>query len=245
MSEAYLLEIACNSVASALAAQQGGANRVELFENLAQGGTTPSYGTLAVARDTLRIPLFVLIRPRPGDFQYDSLERDVMLRDIENCRRLGCDGVVVGALDAEGNVDLPLCRELVGAAGPLGITFHRAFDAARDLPAALEDVVSLGCHRILSSGGHADAEQGSTMLAKLVEQADKRIAMMAGAGLTARNIAAVATQTGCRQLHASAKAFRNSSMRFQNPALVGLENDWTQTDAEQVAALRRALDDLA
>lgn len=238
----YLLEIACNSAASALAAQQGGADRVELFENLEQGGTTPSYGTLAVARDRLNIPLFVLIRPRAGDFFYDTLERDIMLRDIETCRRLGCDGVVIGALNSAGDIDLPLCRELVAAAGPLGITFHRAFDAARDLPAALEDVVSLGCQRILSSGGAASASEGSAMLAQLVRQAGARIQIMAGAGLNAQNIARVAKHSGCRQLHASAKAVRSSSMRFQNPALTGLQNDWTQTDAERVAALRQALE---
>jgi len=242
VSTAYLLEIACNSAASALAAEQGGAHRVELFENLAQGGTTPSYGTLAVARERVRIPLFVLIRPRPGDFLYDTLERDIMLRDIETCRRLGCDGVVIGALDKAGAIDLPLCRELVAAAGPLGITFHRAFDAARDLRVALEAVITLGCQRILSSGGAGDAMAGSTVLAQLVEQAGTRIQMMAGAGLNAHNIAAVARQSGCRQLHASAKAVRRSMMDFHNPALLGLESEWVQSDADAVAALRKALE---
>lgn len=241
MSEPYLLEIACNSAASALAAQEGGADRIELFENLEQGGTTPSYGTLAVARERLRIPLFVLIRPRAGDFLYDALEAEIMLRDIAHCRQLGCDGVVIGALDADGGIDLPLCRELVSAAGPMGITFHRAFDAARDLPAALEQVVSLGCQRILSSGGCASAQDGAAVLADLVQQADARIALMAGAGLTAQNIAEVAVRSGCRQLHASAKAVRRSAMRFHNPALRGLESDWLQSEQAQVAALRRAL----
>ncbi|MGH8055322.1 MAG: copper homeostasis protein CutC [Stenotrophomonas sp.] len=245
MSTPFLLEIACNSAASALAAAQGGADRVELFENLEQGGTTPSYGTLAVTRDKVKLPLFVLIRPRPGDFFYDTLERDLMLRDIEMCRRLGCDGVVIGALDADGNIDLPLCRELVATAGPLGLTFHRAFDAARDLPAALEDVVTLGCQRILSSGGAASALDGSAMLSHLVAQAGTRVQMMAGAGLNAQNIATVAQQSGCRQLHASAKAVRTSAMRFQNPALIGLENDWSQTDAQRVAELRQALQNAA
>ncbi|MNM92203.1 Copper homeostasis protein CutC [compost metagenome] len=242
MTSRYLLEIACNSAASALAAQRGGADRVELFENLEQGGTTPSYGTLAVTRDRVKIPLFVLIRPRPGDFHYDTLERDIMLRDIETSRQLGCDGVVIGALNVAGDIDLPLCRELVAAAGPLGITFHRAFDAARDMPAALEDVVSLGCQRILSSGGAANALDGSAVLSQLVTQAGARIQLMAGAGLNAQNIATVTRNSGCRQLHASAKAVRRSSMRFRNPVLAGLQNDWTQTDVECVAALRQALD---
>lgn len=237
-----LLEIASNSVASALAAQAGGADRIELFDNLAEGGTTPSYGSIAVARERLRIPLFVLIRARPGDFHYGALEAEIMLRDIAHCRQLGCDGVVIGALDADGNVDTALCRTLVSAAGPMQVTFHRAFDAARDLPAALEQVIALGCQRVLTSGGQASAEVGVDTLAALVAQSNARIIVMAGAGLNARNIAAVAARTGCVELHASAKAVQRSAMRHHNPALVGLSPDWTVTDAGEVAALRAAMD---
>lgn len=242
MAAPHVLEIASNSVASALAAQAGGADRVELFDNLGEGGTTPSYASIAVARERLRIPLFVLIRPRPGDFHYDALETELMLRDIANCRQLGCDGVVIGALDADGAVDMPLCRELVAAAGPLGITFHRAFDAARDLTDALEQVVELGCQRVLSSGGQAGAGQGSDMLVRLVAQAGDRLSVMAGAGITPDNIAGIASVTGCRELHASAKAARVSGMRFRNADLRGLDNDWVQSDAGIVATLRFALD---
>lgn len=242
MAGRYVLEIASNSVASALAAQAGGADRVELFDNLGEGGTTPSYASIAVARERLRIPLFVLIRPRPGDFRYDALESELMLRDIANCRQLGCDGVVIGALDADGDVDMPLCRDLVAAAGPLGVTFHRAFDAARDLPTALEQVMDLGCQRVLSSGGQAGAEAGSAMLARLVAQAGDRLSVMAGAGITSDNIAGIASVTGCRELHASAKAVRVSAMRFRNADLRGLDNDWVQTEAGTVAALRSALE---
>ncbi|WP_282296257.1 copper homeostasis protein CutC [Stenotrophomonas sp. PS02289] len=241
----HVLEIASNSVASALAAQRGGADRIELFDNLAEGGTTPSFGSIALAREELRIPLFVLIRPRPGDFHYDALERELMLRDIQQCRALGCDGVVIGALDADGNVDVPLCRELVRVAGSMQVTFHRAFDAARDLSAALEDVIDLGCQRVLSSGGQASAEAGADTLAALVNQASGRISVMAGAGIKPGNIASVAQATGCRELHASAKGTRRSAMRFQNPALVGLSPDWVATDADEVAALRAALASIA
>nr|WP_223880095.1 copper homeostasis protein CutC [Stenotrophomonas sp. Br8] len=236
------LEIASNSVASALAAQAGGADRIELFDNLAEGGTTPSFAGIAIARERLQIPLFVLVRPRPGDFHYDALETELMLRDIAQCRALGCDGVVIGALDAQGDIDLPLCRELVRAAGPLQVTFHRAFDAARDLPAALEQVIGLGCQRVLTSGGQASAETGAEVLAALVAQAAGRISVMAGAGLGPGNIAAVAWRTGCVELHASAKGQRCSAMQFQNPALRGLDPDWSQTDTATVTALRKALD---
>jgi len=236
------LEIASNSVASALAAQAGGADRIELFDNLAEGGTTPSFASIAMARERLTIPLFVLVRPRAGDFHYDALETELMLRDIAQCRALGCDGVVVGALDAQGDIDLPLCHELVRAAGPLQVTFHRAFDATRDLSAALEQVVGLGCQRVLTSGGQVSAEAGSKVLASLVAQAAGRISVMAGAGLVPSNVAAVARQTGCTELHASAKGLRRSDMQFQNPVLRGLDPDWSQTSTATVAALRKALD---
>ncbi|MFD0324252.1 copper homeostasis protein CutC [Lysobacter gummosus] len=236
-----LLEISANSLASALAAQAGGADRVELCENLREGGTTPSYGTLAVARDRLRIPLYVLIRPRGGDFLYDENDLAVMRADVETCVRLGCDGVVIGALDADGAVDAGVCAELIEAAGSLGVTFHRAFDAARDRAAALEAVIALGCERILTSGGAVDVEQGADHIAALVAQAAGRIALMAGAGVTAHNIAALAQRAQVGELHASAKAPRVSAMRYRNDGLAGLSPDWVQSDADIVRALAQAL----
>lgn len=241
----FTLEIAAGSLASALAAQDGGADRVELCEGLEYGGTTPSRGTLALARERLRIPLFVLVRPRSGDFLYDDAETEIMLRDIEQCVRLGCDGVVIGALDADGNVDMPRCRALVAAAGPLAVTFHRAFDAARAPLRALEDIIGLGCQRVLSSGAQASAAQGAALLAACVQQAGERLAVMPGAGIDAGNIAGLAQATGARQFHASAKAVRASAMRVRNPALDGLAADWLQTDPQRVRALRDALDGLA
>lgn len=237
----YTLEIAANSLGSALAAQAGGADRVELCENLGEGGTTASYGTLALARDRLTIPLYALIRPRAGDFLYGAEERDTMLRDIELCVRLGCDGVVIGALDAEGRIDEELCRELIAAAGSLGVTFHRAFDAAFDPAHALETIIALGCERVLTSGARNDAMQGSDAIAGHARQARGRINLMAGAGITAGNIAEIARLTGVRELHASAKGVQLSRMRFRNEALQGLSADWTQTQAASVRALRDAL----
>ncbi len=136
---------------------------------------------------------------------------------------------------------MPVCRELIAAAGPMGVTFHRAFDATRNLPAALEQIVELGAQRILSSGGRQSAAEGVQVLASLVTQAGPRISVMAGAGLNAENIQVVARQSGCRELHASAKTTRHSSMRHRNLALVGLESDWTQSGMEQVADLVSAL----
>ena len=140
-----ILEIAANSVTSALAAQQGGAGRIELCAALELGGLTPSHAQIALARERLHIPLYVLIRPRAGDFLYSDLECETMQRDIETCVALGCDGVVLGVLDADGRVDTARCRPLIATAGELGITFHRAFDLSRDPAQALEDIVALGC----------------------------------------------------------------------------------------------------
>ncbi|KRG70579.1 copper homeostasis protein CutC [Pseudoxanthomonas dokdonensis] len=241
---ARVLEIAAGSLVSALAAQQGGADRVELCEALEIGGTTPSYGTLALARERLRIPLFVLIRPRPGDFVYDAHEAEVMLRDIETCVRIGCDGIVAGALDADGDIDEPLCRQLLAAAGLLPVTFHRAFDVVSNPAAALERIAALGFSRLLTSGGRASAEQGSALIAACVEQVQGRLQVMPGGGLDEGNIARVASLTRAREFHASAKVRRTSAMRAPSVVLPGLSTSWSETDAVRVRVLRDALDAL-
>ncbi len=236
-----LLEIATNSLASALAAQAGGADRIELLENLGEGGCTPSYGTLARARELIRIPIDVLIRPRGGDFLYGVDEIDVMRCDIEQCVGLGMDGVVIGTLDVDGAIDVATCRSLMDAAGPLGVTFHRGFDAARDRTAALEAIIGLGCERVLTSGGCATAFDGADEIASLVRQAGDRIRIMAGAGITPENLPELAARSGAHEFHGSASARLLSPMRARNPALVGLDADWTQTDVERVRALVSAL----
>ncbi|OBU86105.1 copper homeostasis protein CutC [Chromobacterium subtsugae] len=214
-----VLEICAGSPASALAAQEGGAQRVELCDNLLEGGTTPSYGALALARDRLAIGLHALIRPRGGDFLYSELEFEQMARDIELCRRLGVDGVALGLLTADGDVDVERTRQLAGLAGPLAVTFHRAFDMARDPARALEDVIAAGCRRLLSSGQAPAAPQGAALLRALREQAGARLAVMPGAGVRADNIAALRRQTGCLEFHASARAAAASGMRHRQPGL--------------------------
>lgn len=241
---APLLEIAANSLASALAAQAGGADRIELCENLGEGGTTPSHGTLSMARDRLRIPIYALIRPRGGDFLYDEAELETMRRDIEHCVRLGCDGVVIGALDAGGNVDVAACRELIAAASGLGVTFHRAFDASRDRTRALQDIIALGCERVLTSGAANDALSGAAGIAAAVRDGAGRIRVMAGAGVTAENIREIARLSGAHEFHASARSLRRSAMRHRHAGLSGLEPERMQTDAEVVRALAENLRDL-
>lgn len=239
------LEVAANSVASALAAQQGGAARVELCTALELGGLTPSHAQIAIAREHLTIPLYVLIRPRAGDFLYSDLECEVMQRDIETCAALGCDGMVFGVLDAQGDVDRPRCRALRAAAGYLGMTFHRAFDMCRDPAQALEAVIELGCERVLTSGARTCALDGAARIRALVEQADGRIVVMPGAGISAGNIADVARATGAREFHASAKRQLPSRMRVASADLAGMDAGEWRSDVAQVRAMVAALAGLA
>jgi len=236
-----LLEIAANSLASALAAQAGGADRVELCTGLELGGLTPSMAQIAQVRERLSIPLYVLIRPRAGDFLYSDDELDVMQHDIESCLSCGCDGVVFGVLDAEARVDVARCKSLLASAGGMGVTFHRAFDMARDLSQALEDVVALGAERVLSSGGAPSATAGADTLRKLIEQAAGRVIVMPGAGVQAANIAELARATGANELHASAKVALPSGMHWSNPALAEMATGEIRSDMEQVRALVAAL----
>lgn len=213
----YRLEICANSVASSLEAQKGGAHRVELCAAIPEGGTTPSYGDIALARELLEIQLNVIIRPRGGDFLYSSLEQKIMLKDIEIARRLGSDGVVIGCLTARGEVDLQRNRELIDAAEGLSVTFHRAFDMCRDPFESLERIISLGCDRILTSGQQPRAEQGIALLKRLVEKAGERIIIMPGSGVSAENIARIALETGAREFHLSARKIIESGMIYRNP----------------------------
>jgi|SRR6185437_742882 len=236
-----LLEIVADGLGSALAAQAGGADRVELCADLAEGGLTPSVGVIAAARAALALPLHVLIRPRAGDFCYPQAEIRVMQYDIEECARLGCHGVVIGALDATGDVDLAACRDLIAAAGPMSITFHRAFDAVRDRQTALEALVGLGCKRVLTSGAHSSAPQGATAIAAVVRQAAGRISVIAGAGIRPENVRQLVAATGVCEIHASASAPRISPTSRRSAGLQGLDADWRETDAETV---RRLVDEL-
>ena len=239
-----LLEIAANSLASALAAQEGGADRIELCAALELGGLTPSYAQIALARERIRIPIYVLIRPRSGDFVYSDSEFETMQRDIETCVALGCDGVVIGALDGDGAVDTVRCPALIAVAGKLGVTFHRAFDVSADPLRALEDIIALGCERVLTSGAQADAPSGAGLIKTLVAQSGGRIVVMPGAGITPANIAALRALTGAREFHASAKRGLPSHARAGH-VLPGMTAGEERSDVEQVRALVAALNGIA
>ncbi|MBS0200359.1 MAG: copper homeostasis protein CutC [Proteobacteria bacterium] len=237
-----LLEIAADGVRSAIAAETGGGDRIELCAGLGEGGTTPSHGVIAATRDAVNIPVFVLVRPRNGDFVYDGYEVEAMCSDIRDCAALGCEGVVIGALDADGGIDLNACRAMVDAAKGLEITFHRAFDAVADRAHALEQIIELGCSRVLTSGAARSAPEGADAIAENVRQAAGRIVILSGAGINADNLGELVARTGGQEFHASARGPVQSPMRWRNPALEGLSVDWMDTSPEKVRALRGILD---
>lgn len=235
------LEVIGFDLASCQTAELRGADRIELCANPREGGTTPSYGTIAVARQRTAIQLFPIIRPRGGDFCYTEAEFDAMAADIRQCAQLGCDGVVIGMLSADGTVDVDRCSELVRQAGTMQVTFHRAFDRVCDPMAALEDVIGLGCTRILTSGLRPTADLGRDMLRSLVGAAGDRITIMAGSGVRSANVAALAAFTGARAFHSSARTSAPSAMAYTNAAMD--ENLSSVTiDADEVSQLRRILD---
>ena len=196
-----LIEACVDTVASAIAAERGGAGRLELCASLADAGTTPSAGMVAAVCDAVRIPVFAIVRPRGGGFVYADAELDVMRREIAALRTLGVDGLVIGALRADGRVDVPRTHELVDRAGGLPVTFHRAFDLAPDLDRALDDLVSAGVTRVLTSGGAASALAGVARIASLVARAGEAITVMAGGGLRETHVAEVVRRSGVREVH--------------------------------------------
>lgn len=216
MAARVQLEICVDSVESALAAQAGGADRVELCSALFEGGLTPSAGLIRTVRERLKIQVAVMIRPRGGDFCYTDDECGVMERDIAVARELGADVIVLGLLDPEGAVDRERTARLMKAAGPLPVTFHRAFDMAADPNAALEAVMDLGAARLLTSGQERTAVEGMELIADLVRRAGERLSVMPGGGVTERNLEKILRTTGAREIHGSASALRESRMRFRN-----------------------------
>ena len=201
MQKYPLLEICVENLDAAVAAERGGADRIELCENLAVGGLTPSTELMSSVRRAVNIPIFAMIRPRGGDFVYSALEFEQMVRDLASAKACDVDGVVFGLLQTNCCVDLPRTKELVELAGPLPVTFHRAFDEAPDLRAALGDVIASGAARILTSGGKSSAERGTAAISELVKWAGEEIGILAGGGINAENLRRVVQDTGAREFH--------------------------------------------
>lgn len=221
------IEICCSSIQSAANAKAGGAVRVELCQGLAEGGTTPSPATLQYAVRELGLDVFVLVRPRGGDFLYNELEIKTMEADVEYCKQAGAAGVVVGFLREDGNIDTELTRRFVRLSAPLPVTFHRAFDECTDPLRALEEIIDCGCSRILTSGCKPTAPEGADLLKQLVSKADGRITILAGSGITPENAAPLKEYTNVSEIHGSCKMLRPDGS--------------FETDKEQVRALIKTL----
>jgi len=211
----YKLEICVDSIESALNAQIAGADRVELCDNLYEGGTTPSYGTIISARNNLDIGLHVIIRPRGGDFLYSDPEYDIMRRDIDICGESGIDGIVLGILTSNGKVDVERTAKLVEYAKPMSVTFHRAFDVCADPFRSIEDIISTGSDRLLTSGQKNKAIDGAELIRKLIELASNRLIIMPGGGLDDLNIISLIKTTGASEYHLTGRKTIQSAMEFR------------------------------
>ncbi|HRE66613.1 MAG TPA: copper homeostasis protein CutC [Cyclobacteriaceae bacterium] len=219
------LEIVVYNIESALKAQEGGADRIELCDNPGEGGTTPSYGVIEAVRQHVSMDVFVMIRPRGGDFHYSSYEFHCMKRDIDQCQKLSVDGVALGILNADGTLDKKRCKELIDRARPLKVTCHRAFDMTRDPFEALEDCIELGFDRILTSGQQATASKGVDLISQLIQKAKGRIVIMPGTGVNEDTVVEIVQKSRANEIHFSATTFRESAMQYLNPNIAGMGSD--------------------
>ena len=237
----YELEVIAFDLASCIIAAENGATRIELCANPLEGGTTPSFGMIKEAREISTIQLFPIIRPRGGDFFYSTHEFNSMLHDIQQCRDLGCDGVVIGMLKKDGSIDIEKNKELVSAAKGMEVTFHRSFDRVKEPFVALEQIISIGCKRILTSGLKPTVMEGIELLKELVNTAGDRIRIMPGSGVRSNNISHLAQYTNANSFHSSARRNNDSSMDFLNPEMIESLTHAT-LDAHELRSLKNQLD---
>jgi copper homeostasis protein len=243
-----IIEIVVYNIESALKAQEGGADRIELCDNPGDGGTTPSYGTIEVVRNNTNLDVYVMLRPRGGDFCYSNDEFYTMKRDLFQSQKLSVDGFVLGILNPNGTIDKKRCKELIDKARPLKVTCHRAFDMTRDPYEALEDCIEVGFERILTSGQQPRAALGIGLIAELVKRARGRIKIMPGSGIDEDSVHEIVSKTGVDEIHFSALAFRDSQMEFRNPAIAGMgSNEGSEfklrtVDPDRVRKLRQVVD---
>lgn len=239
----YIIEIATSDFETTKSAVEGGADRIELCANLAEGGTTPSYGTIIQCREAFTVQLFPIIRPRGGDFLYTEEEYSIMLKEVKLCKQLGCDGVVIGLLNSDGSIDKKRTAALVEATYPLSVTFHRAFDRCSNPFEALEQLVEIGCERILTSGQKPAAPDGVELIGELNRMSGDRIIIMPGSGVRKENIKMLAEKTGCTEFHSSLRGKEKSKMEFIHPAFVDSAESYANNaiSPDEVRALRNSL----
>jgi len=234
------LEIAVFNLESALDAIYAGADRIEFCENPAEGGTTPSYGSLSRLIQIASQPVYPIIRPRGGDFLYSDEEFEILKSDVQLVKELGYPGCVIGLLLPDGNIDVNRTAELVAMAGNMEVTFHRAFDRCMDPLKGLEDVIKTGCKRILTSGQVPNAMDALPLIKKLVEQAEDRIVIMPGSGVRANNILQIMQSTGAVEMHSSARKMFPSQMYFNQPSMKE-QMVFTGVDETEIAAMKKAI----
>lgn len=228
-----LLEVCAFNLQSSIIAERAGAKRVELCENPADGGTTPSYGTIKQTREKIGISLYPIIRPRGGNFFYDENEFAIIKQDILLCKQLGCDGISTGVHLQNGEIDTERLKRIVEWAYPMGVTCHRVFDATPDPFNALEEIIDSGCERILTSGQKSAAPDGIELLADLVQRAEGRIIIMPGAGVRSSNIEKLINGTGATEFHTSARIAAPDPVTFRNPAIADA-GDWYLANEEEL-----------
>lgn len=250
MTDKTVIEICAGSVESAIAAAHGGAQRIELCSALSEGGLTPSQAMIEYVKSNLKILTFVLIRPRSGDFSYSRAEFEVMKSDIFSAKVKGADGIVTGMLNTDGTIDTCRMKEIVEMAHPMPVTFHRAFDLTRDPYEALEEIIGLGCHRILTSGQASGAIEGVELISELVNKAGSRIIIMPGGGINTSNLRELFAKTGAAEFHLSAVSPVNSRMTYRKQAVnmgKGISDEYTfsQTNKTLVSEICKIASGLA
>ncbi len=222
MVQTMICEVVVYNIESALRAQEGGADRLELCDNPADGGTTPSFAMIEQVRQNISMDLYVMLRPRGGDFCYNNYEFHIMKRDLSQCQRLSVDGLVLGILNEDGTIDKKRCKELIAKSRPLKVTCHRAFDMTRDPFEALEDCIEVGFDRILTSGQRMKAIDGIDVISELVKKANGRISIMAGSGVNEDTVIEIVEKTSVNEIHFSAVSFAESQIQFRNPHLTSM-----------------------
>lgn len=239
----YIIEIATTDFTTTKSAAEGGADRIELCAALSDGGTTASYGTIKKCREAFNVQLFPIIRTRSGDFLYTDEEFEIMMNEATLCKDLGCDGIVIGLLNKNGEIDIKRASKLIELAYPLEVTFHRAFDRCKDPFEALEQLIETGCQRILTSGQQPAAPQGVDLITQLVKAANERIIIMPGSGVRKENIKELAEKTGAKEFHSSLRGKNKTKMEFIHPSFSDSNESYINPaiDSEEVKALRSAL----
>jgi copper homeostasis protein len=241
--ETYILEIATSDFETTRSAVEGGADRIELCANLSEGGTTPSYGTIYQCRAAFNALIYPIVRPRGGDFLYSDDEYEIMLHEVKLCKQLGCDGIVTGLLNEDGTIDIKRTAALIDIAYPMGVTFHRAFDRCHEPMTAMEELIKIGCERILTSGQQPTVNEGMELIAELNRAADHRIIIMPGSGVRKENIKLLAEKTGCTEFHSSLRGKTKSKMKFIHPAFENSAESYMNNaiDTAEVSTLKQML----